>query len=254
MPDPGLPDLGGTVTLVTGGSGGIGAGVALRFAAAGAAVAVAHRGGADRAADVVAAITGAGGRAVALAGDVTDDGDCARLVAACVDRFGRLDAVVAAAGIQPVADLATMPVAGWRAVLDVDATGAFTTLQAAAASLADGGSVTFVASIEGNRPASGHVHYAAAKAATIMLARGAAVEYGPRIRVNTVSPGLVHRPGIEAEWPEGVARWRAMAPSGALVDPAAVGDACVFLASPMARSVTGHDLVVDGGMGAMPGW
>lgn len=254
MPDPDLPDLTGAVVLVTGGSGGVGGGVACRFAAAGAAVGVAYRSGADRAAAVVAEIEDAGGRAVGLAADVTDRVACDRLVADCRARLGGLDAVVAAAGIQPVADLPGMAVADWRTVLDADATGAFAVLQAAAPALPDGGSVTLVASIEGRRPARGHAHYAAAKAAVIVLARAAAVEYGPRIRVNTVSPGLVSRPGIAADWPDGVARWRAAAPLGELVTADAVGDACVFLASPMARFVTGHDLVVDAGVGALPGW
>lgn len=247
-------DLSGAVVLVTGASGGVGAGVARRFAAAGAAVGVGYGRGADRAAEVVAAVEEGGGRAVAIAADVTDPGSCAELVAQCRARLGGLDAVVAAAGTQPVTDLPGMAVADWRAVLDADATGPFATLQAAAPALSDGGSITFVASIEGTRPARGHAHYAAAKAATVMLARAAAVEYGPRIRVNSVSPGLVTRPGIDAEWPEGVARWTACAPLGALVTPDAVGDACVFLASQMARCVTGHDLVVDAGTGALPGW
>jgi NAD(P)-dependent dehydrogenase (short-subunit alcohol dehydrogenase family) len=230
------------------------AGIARRFAAAGAAVGVGYGGGVERAAALVAEIDAAGGRAVALGADVTDPAASADLVAGCRDRLGGLDAVVAAAGIQPVADMVGMGVAEWRAVLDADATGPFVTLQAAAPALSDGGSITLVASIEGSRPARGHAHYAAAKAATRMLARAAAVEYGPRIRVNSVSPGLVARPGIAAEWPDGVARWRAGAPLAELVTPDAVGDACVFLASPMARSVTGHDLVVDAGMAAVAGW
>ncbi|MGI5128696.1 SDR family NAD(P)-dependent oxidoreductase [Pseudonocardia sp. CA-107938] len=246
-------DLNHTVVLVTGASGGIGSAIARRFAAAGAAVGVGYSTGAERARTVVAEIVTNGGRAEALAADVTDPDACDRLVAQCRERLGGLDAVVAAAGVQPVADLPGMPVADWRAVLDADATGPFATLQAAAPVLPDGGSITFVASIEGSRPARGHAHYAAAKAATVMLARAAAVEYGPRIRVNSVSPGLVERPGIADDWPDGVARWRSRAPLGELVSPAAVGDACVFLASPMARAVTGHDLVVDAGMGAT-GW
>jgi NAD(P)-dependent dehydrogenase (short-subunit alcohol dehydrogenase family) len=254
VPDPALPDLDGAVVLVTGASGGVGGGIARRFAAAGAAVGVGYGAGADRAAALVADIETSGGRAVALAADVTDPAACAELVAACREHLGGLDAVVAAAGIQPVADLAAMGIADWRAVLDADATGPFVTLQAAAPVLSDGGSITLVASIEGTRPARGHAHYAAAKAATVMLARAAAVEYGPRIRVNSVSPGLVGRPGIADEWPDGVARWRSGAPLSELVTPEAVGDACVFLASTMARCITGHDLVVDAGMAAVSGW
>jgi NAD(P)-dependent dehydrogenase (short-subunit alcohol dehydrogenase family) len=253
--DPGLPDLTGTVALVTGGAGGIGGGVVDRFAAAGAAVVVHHRDSPERAAAVVDSVTRSGRTAVAAAADVTDPAQCAALVDLAVARFGRLDAVVACAGVQPVVPLAELDAAGWRAVAEVNGTGSFATLQAAAARMPDGGSITLVASIEGSRPAAGHAHYAASKAAVIMLARAAALEYGPRgIRVNSVSPGLIDRPGLADAWPDGVDRWQAAAPLGRLGEPADVGDACVFLASPMARWITGHDLVVDGGVGTRPGW
>jgi NAD(P)-dependent dehydrogenase (short-subunit alcohol dehydrogenase family) len=254
-PDPGLPDLSGSVALVTGGAGGIGAGVAERFAAAGAAVVVHHRDSAERAAAVVDAITRRGHTAVSARADITDPAQCATLVDESVARFGRLDAVVACAGVQPVVPLDELDAVGWRAVFDVNATGTFATLQAAVPRMPGGGSITLVASIEGTRPAPGHAHYAASKAAVIMLARAAALEHGPRgIRVNSVSPGLVDRPGLAGAWPEGVDRWRAAAPLGRLGEPGDVGDACVFLASPMARWITGHDLVVDGGVSARPGW
>jgi NAD(P)-dependent dehydrogenase (short-subunit alcohol dehydrogenase family) len=254
-PDPGLPDLAGTVALVTGGAGGIGAGVAARFATAGAAVVVHHRDSAERAVVVVDAITRRGQTAVAARADITDPAQCAALVAEAVDRFGRLDAVVACAGVQPVVPLDELDVAGWRAVSDVNATGTFATVHAAVPHLPRGGSITLVASIEGTRPAPGHAHYAASKAAVIMLARAAALEYGPRgIRVNSVSPGLIDRPGLADAWPDGVDRWRAAAPLGRLGEPGDVGDACVFLASRMARWITGHDLVVDGGVATRPGW
>lgn len=250
-----LPDLSESVVVITGAAGGIGAGVADRFASAGAAVVVHYRNGFDRAAAVVDAITVRGGRAVAARADVTLPDECAALMDVAVTRFGRLDAVVACAGVQPVAELAGMGVSSWRDVLDTNATGAFATVQAAASALAGGRSITLVASTEGSRPARGHAHYAASKAAMIMLARSAALEYGPAgIRVNTVSPGLIERPGLAVEWPDGVQRWRHAAPLERLGTAGDVGDACVFLASPMARWITGHDLVVDGGMSAVPAW
>ncbi|WP_232665355.1 SDR family NAD(P)-dependent oxidoreductase [Pseudonocardia sp. TRM90224] len=254
--DHALPDLSGSTVVVTGASGGIGAGVAARFADAGAAVVVHHHRSAAAAAEVVEGIGRRGGRAVAAQADVTDPAACAAVMDVAVERFGRLDAVVAAAGIQPVAELETMDVASWRAVVDTNATGSFVTVQSAAARMrAAGGSITVIASIEGSRPARSHAHYASAKAAVIMLARAGALEYGQHgIRVNTVSPGLVRRPGIEGGWPDGVASWRGAAPLGRLGEPSDIGDACVFLASPMARWVSGHDLVVDGGMSAVPAW
>ncbi len=253
--DPALPDLSGTVAVVTGAGGGIGAGVAVRFAAAGGAVVVHHRASGGRAAAVVAGIVERGGRAVAARADVTDPDECAALMGVAVECFGRLDAVVAAAGVQPVADLSGMGTAEWRQVVDTNLTGSFATVQAAAAVMRGGGSITLVASVEGSRPARGHAHYAASKAGVIMLARSAALEYGAAgIRVNTVSPGLVDRDGLDVDWPSGVAAWRGAAPLGRLGTASEIGDACVFLASPMARWITGHDLVVDGGMSVVPAW
>ena len=88
-----------------------------------------------------------------------------------------------------------------------------------------------------------------------MHARAAALELGPAgIRVNTVSPGLVDRPGLADGWPEGVESWLAHAPLRRLATPEDVGGACVLLASHAASFITGQDLAVDGGMLATPGW
>jgi 3-oxoacyl-[acyl-carrier protein] reductase len=254
-PRTALPDLSGTVACVTGATGTIGRGIALRFAAAGAAVAVHHRRPGTAGDDVVAAIEAAGGRARAFAAELTDDRACHALLDAVADWGGRLDALVNNAGTQPVEALADLTVRHWQTMLDTTLTSAFSCTQAAGRLMREGGSVMHVASVEARQPAPGHVHYSAAKAALVMHARGAALEYGPRgIRVNTVSPGLVERPGLAEDWPEGVERWRRAAPLGRLGTPADVGNACVFLASPLASWVTGHDLVVDGGVTARPTW
>ena len=225
-------DLSGKVVLVTGTNGTIGEGIALRFEAAGAIV-VRHRGLRD--------------------GDLRVD--AARVVSAALAAHGRLHAVVNNAGVQPVEPLPGMTTAQWQSVVDSNLTGPFAVTQAAVEHLPPGGSVTHIASIEGTRPAPGHAHYAAAKAALIMHARAAALEYGPRgIRVNTVSPGLIARPGIEEQWPDGVRRWRQAAPLRRLGTPEDVGNACVYLASDLASWVTGHDLVVDGGVTTHPTW
>lgn len=146
----------------------------------------------------------------------------------------------------------------WRAVVDTNLTGVFACTQAAAAVMRGqdgGGTVTHIASIEARAPAPAHAHYSASKAAVVMHARSAALEYGPwGVRVNSVSPGLVDREGLAEAWPEGVRRWRRAAPTGRLGRPEDVGDACVFLASRLASWVTGHDLVVDGGVTARPSW
>ncbi|MEV0681422.1 SDR family NAD(P)-dependent oxidoreductase [Actinosynnema sp. NPDC050436] len=238
-------DLGGAVVLVTGASGGIGAGVARRFAQAGAHVVAHHHRG-------EVALPGA----LAVRADLTSPQECARLVGAAAAWRGRLDAVVNCAGVQPVRELDGMTADEWRSVLDTNVTSAFACTQAAVEVMrGTGGSITHIASVEGRHPAHGHAHYSASKAALIAHARAAALECGRfGVRVNTVSPGLVDRPGLADEWPEGVARWHAAAPLGRLGTPEDVGDACVFLASPRASFITGHDLVVDGGICARPTW
>ncbi|KMS73562.1 short-chain dehydrogenase [Streptomyces viridochromogenes] len=252
--------LEGQVALVTGAGGGIGRGIATRFAQEGAAV-VLHCRTAVRAADDVARrVRESGGRALVLRADLTDEDACRRLVGEAAEwGGGRLTALVNNAGVQPTRELSGMTVEEWRAVVDTNLSSVFACTQAAVEVMrgqaGPGGSVTHIASIEATHPAPAHAHYSASKAAVVMHARSAALEYGRfGIRVNTVSPGLVEREGLEEAWPDGVRRWREAAPAGRLGRAEDVGDACVFLASGLASWVTGHDLVVDGGVSARPTW
>ncbi|MEU6143462.1 SDR family NAD(P)-dependent oxidoreductase [Streptomyces sp. NPDC047081] len=250
--------LEGQVALVTGAGGGIGRGIALRFAEEGAAVALHCRTAVAAAREVADRIEESGGRAVVVEGDLTDELVCARVVREAAEWGGGLDALVNNAGVQPVRELPGMTAGEWRAVVDANLSSVFACTQAAAEVMRErgaGGSVTHIASIEGRQPAPGHAHYSASKAAVVMHARSAALEYGPYgIRVNTVSPGLIGREGLAEAWPEGVRRWREAVPLGRLGRPEDVGDACVFLASRLASFVTGHDLLVDGGISARPTW
>jgi NAD(P)-dependent dehydrogenase (short-subunit alcohol dehydrogenase family) len=112
-----------------------------------------------------------------------------------------------------------------------------------------GGAIVNITSIEAENPAPGHSHYNAAKAGVLMHTRAAAGELARHgIRVNAVAPGLLWRDGIEQAWPEGVARWQAAAPLRRLGTAEDVADACLFLASPAARWITGASLTVDGGV------
>ncbi|SES39171.1 3-oxoacyl-[acyl-carrier protein] reductase [Streptomyces sp. yr375] len=255
--------LAGQVALITGAGGGIGRGIALRFAEEGAAVALHCR---TAVAATQALAREIGERAVVLPGaDLTVEEECRRLVAEAAEwgaRWGdrrdggRLTALVNNAGVQPVQPLPGMAAADWRAVVDTNLTSVFACTQAAVEVMREhGGTITHIASVEAGMPAPGHAHYSAAKAAVVMHARAAAQEYGPfGIRVNTVSPGLIDRPGLAEAWPEGVRRWRDAVAVDRLGRPEDVGDACVFLASPLASWITGHDLVVDGGVSARPTW
>ena len=252
--------LEGQVALVTGAGGGIGRGIALRFAEQGASVAVHCRTAVSAAREVASRIADLGARAVVLEADLRDEEGCHRLVREAAEWGGGLSprpltALVNNAGVQPTRPLPGMPAADWRAVVDTNLTSVFACTQAAAEVMGPGGSVTHIASIEASHPAPEHAHYSASKAAVVTHARSAALEYGPQgIRVNTVSPGLIDREGLARDWPEGAERWTRKAPLARLGRPEDVADACVFLASPLASWITGHDLVVDGGVSARPTW
>ena len=258
IPDPTLPSLEGTGVIVTGASGGVGSGIARRFAAAGAAVLVHFNSSAEPAQRLAEELTAAGHTALAAGADVRDPEACRALLQTAAEAFGRVTAVVNNAGVQPVGLHQDLSVEDWRGVVDTNLTGVFVMTQAAAEhfrSAGTGGSITHIASVEASRPAPAHAHYSAAKAGIVMHARAAALELGADgIRVNTVSPGLIDAGGLAERWPEGHGSWLAHAPLGRTGRPEDIGNACVFLASPAASFITGHDLVVDGGMLATPGW
>ena len=250
-----LLDLSGRVVLVTGAGRGFGRTIARRFAAAGARVAVHYRGSREGAQAVVAEIRAAGGEARTVAGDLTRDGEAARVVDETTEAFGRLDVLVNNAGSYPLAGLQEVSAAQWDEVLAANLKSAVLCSQAAARCMVAerSGAIVNVTSISAFRPSPDLVHYSVAKAGLEMLTRSAAVELGPKgIRVNAVAPGVIWREGIEAAWPEGVVAYRAKAPLGRIGQPEDVADACLFLASAAARWITGVTLVVDGGVLAAP--
>ena len=182
-------DLTGKVVIVTGAGGSIGAGIARRLSAAGASI-VAH----SRSSEVGALD---GPHAVVHADLAGEDGPGA-LLAAALHEFDTVHGVVNNAGIQPRSSLADLDDAGWREMIEVNLTAVHRLTRLAAAHMAGhgGGSIVHISSIEGSQPAPFHGHYATAKAGLIMHARAAALEYGSDgVRVNTVSPGLIDRPG-----------------------------------------------------------
>jgi NAD(P)-dependent dehydrogenase (short-subunit alcohol dehydrogenase family) len=207
---------------------------------------------ADGAEALAGQIRARGGRVSTFAADVTSTESVTNLVQVTVETFGSLDILINNAGIYPLAGVIEMSVEAWDEVLDADLKSVFLCTQAAARQMiAQGseGAIVNITSIEAENPAPSHSHYNAAKGGVLMYTRAAAYELGPyHIRVNAVAPGLIWKQGLDQSWPDGVARYLATAPLGRLGQPEDVADACLFLASPAARWITGASLTVDGGV------
>jgi NAD(P)-dependent dehydrogenase (short-subunit alcohol dehydrogenase family) len=246
----------GKRALVTGGASGIGLGIARRLAAEGATVGLADLTGAaleSAAAELRAA--GAGEVWTATL-DVAD----AAAAAACVRRFaaeaGGLDVVVTAAGFGHVSGLLDLSADEWRRMIDVHLNGTFYCAQEAGKVLVEqgrGGSIVLVSSINAYAPGKGNAHYSAAKAGIATFARAAAFELGAHgIRVNALAPGVVRTPlaAMLTENPELAAGYLRLTPLGRFGETEDIGAAAAFLASADAAYITGHLLVVDGGITA----
>jgi NAD(P)-dependent dehydrogenase (short-subunit alcohol dehydrogenase family) len=240
-------DFTGRSVVVTGGTRGIGAGIACGFLAAGAQVLVCGR-------REPAELPGAGGRTARfLQADVCDPDQAATLARTAVEQFGRLDVVVNNAGGTPYADAATASPRLHAKVITLNLVAPLHVAQAANAVMQgqpDGGAIVMIGSVSGVRPSPGTAAYGAAKAGLHQLATSLAVEWAPKVRVNSVVAGPVATgAGAAGHYGDAAAQAAvgATVPGGRMATPEDVAGACLFLASPLASYVSGAALLVHGG-------
>ncbi|MCL2058263.1 MAG: SDR family oxidoreductase [Oscillospiraceae bacterium] len=245
--------LGGKVALVTGGGRGIGQVVAIGLAKAGAAIAIFSRTGAD---ETVKLIEAAGGKAVSIIADVTDEAQVDAGIAAVFGRFGSLDIVYNNAGICIHKDTFSASIAEWREVMDINVTGEYIVARAAGRAMHERGikgSIINMASMSGsivNIP-QWQASYNSSKAAVIHMSRCLAVEWAPYgIRVNSISPGYIATP-MSVDTPQELRdAWMPLIPQERMGDPEELMPPILYLASPASGYTTGTDVIVDGGYSA----
>jgi 3-oxoacyl-[acyl-carrier protein] reductase len=242
--------LQGRSAVVTGGSKGIGRGIARTFAAAGIDVVVTGRNQADLDA-AVADLAELPGRVSSLAADVSSPDDCHRVVDTALERHGALDIVCANAGIFPSGRLEDLTPEDIEQVLSVNFKGTVFIVQAALSALAASGHgrVIITSSITG--PITGYPgwsHYGASKAAQLGFLRTAAMELAPKkITINAVLPGNIITEGLIEMGEEYMDQMASAVPAGRLGSVADIGNAALFFATDEAAYITGQSLVVDGG-------
>jgi len=242
-------DLSNRVAIVTGASRGIGRAIAEQLARQGATVVAAARG--ENARAVADGIQAAGGRAEAVALDVTDSAAAERVVASVLERHARIDILVNNAGITRDQLLLRMKRDDWDAVLATNLTAAFTLTQAVLKPMIRqrGGRVICVGSVVGQSGNAGQANYAASKAGLIGFVKSVALEVASRgITANVVTPGLIETEMTRAMTGEARDEWAAKIPLRRLGTPADVASAVCFLASDEASYITGQVLAVNGGM------
>jgi NAD(P)-dependent dehydrogenase (short-subunit alcohol dehydrogenase family) len=238
-------DMKGKVVIVTGGSRGVGLGIVTRFLEAGADVVVCGRN------DPEAEIAAGGKQALFVSADVREVDQINKVINEATGRFGRLDVLVNNAGGAPPAEAATVSPRFSEAIIRLNLLAPLNFAQQANAVMQqqdEGGAIINIASVSAVRPSPGTAAYGAAKAGLLSLTQSLAVEWAPKVRVNAVTAGMIRTEQAHLHYgdEQGIARVAATVPLGRLGEPADVGDVCLFLASPLARYVSGASILVHG--------
>jgi NAD(P)-dependent dehydrogenase (short-subunit alcohol dehydrogenase family) len=239
----------GLAVLITGGTRGIGAGIARAFLQAGDRVMVCGR---TQPADPGQLPAAAGRSAVFCQADVREPDQAHRLVTTAAEAFGRIDVVISNAGGSPEVPAATASPRFHQKVIELNLLAPLHVAQSANAVMQaqdDGGSIIMIGSVSGLRPSPGTAAYGAAKAGLNHLVTSLAIEWAPRVRLNCVAPGFVETPGGADHYgdADGTASVRQTVPLQRMATPDDVANACLFLASAQASYISGSTLVLHGG-------
>jgi len=273
LPKPVMPScpvqqvLRGQKALVTGASSGIGRGIALALAAAGADVVVNYASGEDKARAVCNEVTAFGVRALAVGADVADEAQVQAMFARILDELHTIDILVNNAGLQQDAPFDQLTLAQWNKVIGVNLTGQFLCAREAVREFkrrgvnpeisCAAGKILCISSVHEVIPWAGHVNYAASKGGVMLMMKSLAQEVAPyRIRVNSICPGAIRTPINMEAWgtPEAYQELLKLIPSKRIGEADEIGRAAVWLASDYADYVHGISLFVDGGMTLYPGF
>jgi 3-oxoacyl-[acyl-carrier protein] reductase len=244
--------LEGKVAVVTGASKGIGASIARHLAAEGASVVVNYASSKEGADKVVAEITGKGGKAIAVQGDVAKQADIDKLFSETKKKYGRLDILVNNAGVYEFAPLEALTETQFHKIFNLNVLGLLLTTQTAAKYLGEGGSIINIGSAVTRITPPTTVVYTATKGAVDAITGVLSRELGPKkIRVNSINPGMVETEGVHSagfigsDFEKGAV---AQTPLGRIGQPEDIGPIAVFLASDDSRWLTGEQLLASGGM------
>ena len=259
--------LKGQKALVTGASSGIGRGIAIALAHAGADVVVIYRGDPAAAEESVAQAKRCGSRAYAHQADVSQEGQVREMFRHMVQEFGTIDILVNNAGLQKDAPFEEMTLEQWNAVLSVNLTGQFLCAREAVREFkrrgvvrdvsCAAGKIVCISSVHEVIPWAGHVNYAASKGGVMLMMKSIAQEVAPyRIRVNSICPGAIRTPINREAWatPEAYRDLLKLIPYKRIGEVEDVARVAVWLASDDADYVHGASLFVDGGMALYPGF
>jgi NAD(P)-dependent dehydrogenase (short-subunit alcohol dehydrogenase family) len=245
--------LEGKVAIVTGGSKGIGREIALVFAEAGADVVVCSRGLDSSLEDVAKEVRALGRRSLAVPADLSKKTETARLVQKTLDEFSVIDILVNNAGILLVTPFMKHTEEDWNRIMDTNLKGYFLCSQAVIKKMQEQkkGNIINMASIRSIGASRERVGYCVSKAGVVMLTRVMALEFGSsNIRVNAIAPGWIKTQLNKHLWekPDIIKQIKQEVPLGYMAEPSAIATAALFLASDASSYVTGHTLVVDGGL------